>query len=39
MIMTVLPPGRFCPHTMSLEEVHQVRVVDGKLGLAADEIA
>jgi hypothetical protein len=31
MIATVLPPGRFCPHTMSLESVYLIRVEKGKL--------
>lgn len=31
MIMTVLPPNLFCPHTMSLESVYVVRVRDGEL--------
>jgi hypothetical protein len=31
MIMTVLPPNLFCPHTMSLESVYVIRVKDGKL--------
>jgi type I restriction-modification system DNA methylase subunit len=29
MIMTVLPPKVFCPHTMSLESVYGVQVYDG----------
>jgi hypothetical protein len=28
MIMTVLPPKVFCPHTISLEEVYSCRIVD-----------
>jgi hypothetical protein len=27
MIVTVLPPNVFCPHTMSLEKVYEVRIV------------
>ena len=31
MIMTVLPPKVFCPHTMSLEQVYQIRVSNGEV--------
>ncbi|MEH2204704.1 MAG: hypothetical protein V7K53_11580 [Nostoc sp.] len=31
MIMTILPKNVFCPHTVSLEQVYDVRVEDGKL--------
>jgi hypothetical protein len=31
MIMTVLPPRVFCPHTVSLEEVYSAIIRDGKL--------
>ena len=31
MIVTVLPPGVFCPHTTSLEEVFYAAVVGGRL--------
>jgi hypothetical protein len=31
MIMTILPKNVFCPHTVSLEQVYDVRVEDGKI--------
>jgi hypothetical protein len=31
MIMTVLPPNVFCPHTMSLEQVYAPYIENGKL--------
>jgi hypothetical protein len=31
MIMTVLPPNLFCPHTMSLETVYSINLKDGQL--------
>lgn len=31
MIATVLAPKRFCPHTVSLEEVYTSEVIDGEL--------
>ncbi|MDZ7991986.1 MAG: Eco57I restriction-modification methylase domain-containing protein [Nostoc sp. EfeVER01] len=31
MIMTILPKNVFCPHTVSLEQVYDVRVENGKI--------
>ncbi|MDZ8237820.1 MAG: DNA methyltransferase [Nostoc sp. ChiQUE01a] len=31
MIMTILPKNVFCPHTVSLEQVYDVHVEDGKI--------
>jgi hypothetical protein len=31
MIMTVLPPNVFCPHTVSLEKVFDAKLIDAKL--------
>lgn len=31
MIMTVLPPHVFCPHTMSLEKIYEDKIIDSRL--------
>lgn len=33
MMATVLPPGVFCPHTVSMETVYHDRLSDGKIDL------
>jgi hypothetical protein len=38
-IATVLPPGVFCPHTMSLEAVYRDNVSDGELVLNTTKIS